>query len=380
MRRGGDCFVYYKNGRFEERGFPMIGRITYGTDFFGALAYLNGEKTSYKDRLDRPAPRHAGERLLWADTYRCIRGGRDLGADHQWESIAQDMDDLASENSRVEKPVAHFVLGFAPTDTPDREMVRRVVQGVREDLGLSRHQTYVGIHGDARTRHAHLICNRIDPRSPHRAWDRWKDRIRLRDSLIRLEKRYGLHRTPRTRQDNFAAVRIREQCSPHFESMHCWEDFDDALAVTDFDGLLVFPKGAGSVVRAADYFESLDDEGPSIEVAASSIHPSLGRPRLERTFGEDLPTYTDRRSATVAQMVERFRDVAGSGDEEAFRSTVAHYKGLPESHRTLVLGKIRPDTTLITTLRSMVAEAKRSADSESKRPDKGQDRGHGRGR
>jgi hypothetical protein len=356
----------------------MIGRITYGTDFFGALAYLNGEKTSYTDRLDRPAPRNPKERLLWADTYCCIRGGRNLGPEHRWESIAQDMDDLASENSRVEKPVAHFVIGFAPTDTPDREIVRRVVQGVREDLGLSRHQTYVGIHGDARTRHAHIICNRVDPRSPHRAWDRWKDRMRLRDSLIRLEKRHDLYRTPRNRQDNWAALRIREQCSSRLELMQCWEDFDDALVLTEFDGLLVFAKGSGSVVRAADYFESLDREEPSIEVAASSIHPSLGRPRLERTFGEDLPTYTDRRSATVTQMVERFRDVAGSGNEKAFRGAVAHYRRLPKSHRNVVLGEIRSDTTLLSTLRTLAAEAKRSADSESKGQDRGQDRGHGR--
>jgi hypothetical protein len=160
--------------------------------------------------------------------------------------------------------------------------------------------------------------------------------------------------------------------------MQCWEDFDDALVLTEFDGLLVFAKGSGSVVRAADYFESLDREEPSIEVAASSIHPSLGRPRLERTFGEDLPTYTDRRSATVTQMVERFRDVAGSGNEKAFRGAVAHYRRLPKSHRNVVLGEIRSDTNLLATLRTMAAEVKRSTDSESKGQDRGQDRGHGR--
>ena len=65
---------------------------------------------------------------------------------------------------KLEKPVCHYLLNWAPDETPDRREMSRAIKGSLEALGLEAHQALIVAHNDT------PACAR--DREPRRSGDR----------------------------------------------------------------------------------------------------------------------------------------------------------------------------------------------------------------
>ena len=63
---------------------------------------------------------------------------------------------------KLEKPVCHYSLNWAPDEEPDRQEMSRAVDESLKALGLEKHQALIVAHNDKAHRHVHVIVNRVD--------------------------------------------------------------------------------------------------------------------------------------------------------------------------------------------------------------------------
>lgn len=122
----------------------MIAKTVTGSDFTGALAYGAG--------LRAGRPNEKSELLSVANV-----GSQDA---HQ---IAAEMAAVASTSSRIQQPVWHTILSWAPDEQVNREQKLRAAARYCELMGadLKRHQVAVYEHRDKDHAHVHIYINRV---------------------------------------------------------------------------------------------------------------------------------------------------------------------------------------------------------------------------
>lgn len=79
-------------------------------------------------------------------------------ADQKVEMLA-----LAHQAVRSQDPISHYVLSWRAGEQPTSAQVEEAVQLFLDELGLSTHQAFYGLHGDTDHRHLHLMINRVHP-------------------------------------------------------------------------------------------------------------------------------------------------------------------------------------------------------------------------
>ena len=128
------------------------------------------------------------------------------------ELAATFMRATAAQSDRVEKPVYHIALSFAPGDPVDRTTMERVATRLLEQLGLAQHQAVVVAHRDRGHAHVHILVNRVHPETG-KAWERWQDQPVIQQVLREEERALGLREVapsllPREQQSPKSTSRV----------------------------------------------------------------------------------------------------------------------------------------------------------------------------
>jgi hypothetical protein len=156
----------------------MIAVASRGTSFRWYADYLaNGRSGGEQDRV------------AWSN-------GRNLPTDDP-TLAATFMSATAAQSTRVQKPVYHIAVSFAPEDAVDRLMMERVADRILERLRLTEHQTLIVAHRDRPHAHFHLLVNRIHPDAGV-AWSTWQAWPVIDRVLREEEKALGLREVPHT--------------------------------------------------------------------------------------------------------------------------------------------------------------------------------------
>jgi hypothetical protein len=150
----------------------MIAVSSSGKSFRALAAYLASGRTG-EER----------DRVAWSIA-------RNLPTDNP-ELAATFMRATAAQSAKVQKPVYHVVLSFAPADMPNRAAMERVANKVLTRLGLAEHQAVIVAHRDRNHAHVHILVNRVHPELG-RAWERWKDQPIIQQVLREEEQALGL--------------------------------------------------------------------------------------------------------------------------------------------------------------------------------------------
>ena len=99
---------------------------------------------------------------------------------------------IASANSKVEKPVWHFSLSFSPEDRHrlTKEFLKEISESFADKMEISNNQYLVIEHNDTLHPHVHIIANRVGFDGKCQADKMMKKRAM--DAAQQIEKEYGL--------------------------------------------------------------------------------------------------------------------------------------------------------------------------------------------
>lgn len=208
------------------------------------------------------------------------------------------MQATAEQNLRARSPVYHLTISFDRNDTSTPEQMQAVADRVLRDLGLSEHQALLVAHRDRSHPHVHVMVNRVHPETGV-AWDRWKDRPRIEQTLRELERELGLRevegrlyqldgqeppeRAALTNGERRQAERTGDPAFPDRVRAHLpelrasrsWTELEERLAA---HGLRLERKGQGLVITDGTH-----------QVKASRVARDLSLRRLEARFGMPYP-------------------------------------------------------------------------------------------
>lgn len=193
----------------------MIGKITGGASFGGALDYLmkpkepkqEQEKEQYKERLKdacrtpgEPAPAfEAGER------HRVIGGNM---SDDTRAELAQEFKAITRQRPDIEKPVHHASLSAGENDKIAVEQWTEIAEKYIEQMGFGDAPYVVIQHRDGKTDHIHILTSRVDVRG--NVISDWKCKERAQEVLRGIEKEYGLEQVKSSREVERAAPKRGE--------------------------------------------------------------------------------------------------------------------------------------------------------------------------
>jgi len=160
----------------------MIAKTVTGADFTGALEYGAGIRS---DRTNKQA-----ELLSVANV-----GSMDAAG------IAAEMRDVAAMSSRIQQPVWHTILSWAPGEQVNREQKLRAAARYCELMGadLARHQVAVYEHKDKDHPHVHIYINRV-PIDGGAALDTSQNYARNVKATQKIRKELGMAELPNRRQ------------------------------------------------------------------------------------------------------------------------------------------------------------------------------------
>jgi hypothetical protein len=264
------------------------------------------------------------ERVAWT-------AGRNLGTDDP-EVAAALMQATAEQNLRAHSPVYHLTISFDRNDPVTPEQMQAVADRVLRDLGLSEHQALLVAHQDRSHPHVHVMVNRVHPETGV-AWDRWKDRPRIEQTLRELERELGLRevegrlyqldgqeppeRAALTNGERREAERTGDPALPDRVRAHLpelraarsWAELEERLAA---HGLRLERKGQGFVITDGTH-----------QVKASRVARDLSLRRLEARFGVPYPEREpsagdlDRARQSLSPAVEQVRSAIAEHERVA---------------------------------------------------------------
>jgi hypothetical protein len=211
--------------------------------------------------------------------------------------------------SYTRKPVFHLSISFAPGDSVDEALMKRVMARTLADLGLSEHQAVIVAHIDTDDPHVHAMVNRVHPETGV-AWRGSWSRLRTEASLRQQELDEGLRVVPGwlapvpghpelrpqprlARADQEFLREVQERAGPVLERARSWADVEAGLA--EF-GLSVHVNGRGMSVT----------DGRRL-VKASEVGRQFSRGNLEKRLGR----YSDYSARVAVASTTLVRDPRG---------------------------------------------------------------------
>ena len=193
----------------------MIGKITGGASFGGALDYLmkpkepkqEQEKEQYREKLKEaqrtpgePAPPfEAGER------HRVIGGN--MNGDTRGE-LAEEFRAISRQRPDIKKPVHHASLSASENDKISVEQWNEIAEKYVERMGFGDSPYVVIQHRDGKTDHVHILTSRVDIRG--KVISDWQCKERAEKVLRGIEKDYALEQVKPSREVARAAPKRGE--------------------------------------------------------------------------------------------------------------------------------------------------------------------------
>lgn len=136
----------------------MIGKIRKGKSFAGLTKYI-----LQKEKAQLLCTNLAGETPQ--DYYRQLSATRQL-------------------NPRVQSPVSHISISFAPGEKPESEILQQIVEGTLKHMGLDNSLYFAATHSDRNHFHLHIASSRITQEG--KCVSDWWDKRRLERTLREL--------------------------------------------------------------------------------------------------------------------------------------------------------------------------------------------------
>lgn len=103
-------------------------------------------------------------------------------------------------NPRVQSPVSHISVSFAPGERPDKEQLEQIVEGTLAGMGFDKNLYFAATHNDRDHFHLHIAASRIN--SEGKCVSDWYDFRRLEETLRSLEQQFDLTHVPYSREVN----------------------------------------------------------------------------------------------------------------------------------------------------------------------------------
>lgn len=182
----------------------MIQKQRTGKGFRGVLRYCLDQSRELG---------HEGARIVDTDL-----AGRDAA------ELARELEAIAAQNPRVQKPVYHVSLRLAPGERLDDDRWREISRQYLARMGFGERSYVVIAHPGARhdpeAGHVHIIANRV-PADGGRAW-KGSHNYYVSERVVReLEREHGLERArAKDREDDRGRGPERERS----RSTSGWED------------------------------------------------------------------------------------------------------------------------------------------------------------
>lgn len=239
--------------------------------------------------LVRPKPdREDVQRVAWTDT-------RNLMADGDLDAAAREMALMARANSRIERPVLHMSISWAPEDRPNQGEMRKVAYRVLDSIGCTEHQSVLVAHADEAYAHLHAMTSRIHPETSRTCPNSFFYRT-VQATLRRTEREMGFRETPghlfllpgqeppdrteslskkalkatrRSQEIPFQLI-VRQKTEHHFAHARNWQDLHYRL---EREGLHLKPQRRGLVVTDGHEFAK-----------CSSVARDVSLHRLQQRF------------------------------------------------------------------------------------------------
>lgn len=277
----------------------MIGMAFHLRSFTKLAGYLEQEK----------GPGAEPTRAAWIEH-------RNLVYAETLQQAAREMTFQARANDRVQKPVLHLSISWAPEDHPTEEQMRTIAGGMLEDLGISAHQASIVAHEDKPYAHVHIMANRVHPQTclvaPRGLY--WRQ---IHANTRHNERAYGFREVPsrlfrldgqrppdRSQSLSRKAWRscakrgempfqflVQEIAGTDFQRATSWAELTRALARS---GLLLKSRKSGLVVTdGLEYAKS------------SSIGPGISRRALEHRYKMTYAEFTAMPDVPNKEMTAR---------------------------------------------------------------------------
>lgn len=162
----------------------MIGKVTTGTNFKGLLQYLQKQDAELVTK-------------------------NILGEDPN--QMTKEFMMVSQQNSKVEKPVKHFVLSFSGEDKErlNPDILQKITKGYLKKMGYENNQFVAYKHNDTDHTHLHIAVNRVDMNLKG-VNDSFEKR-RSREVMRSFEKQYGLTVTAEAGQGKDSNYSIHEK-------------------------------------------------------------------------------------------------------------------------------------------------------------------------
>jgi Relaxase/Mobilisation nuclease domain len=97
-------------------------------------------------------------------------------------------------NPRVRSPVNHISISFPPTERPDKQQLKDIVEGTLSGMGFEKNLYFAASHNDCNHFHLHIAASRIN--IDGECVSDWYDKRRLEKVLRSLESQFNLTPVP----------------------------------------------------------------------------------------------------------------------------------------------------------------------------------------
>lgn len=190
----------------------MIGKITGGGSFGGALEYLTqpkerGREREGQERLRATAP-ESGEHAPpygEGERHRLI-GGNMSGWSR--EELTGEFEAIRKQRPDITKPVHHVSLSAGVGDRITVGQWNEIATKYIEAMGFKDAPYVVIQHRDGKTDHVHVLTSRVDVRG--QVVSEWQSKGRAEKVLRGIEREYGLEQVKSSREVERAAPKRGE--------------------------------------------------------------------------------------------------------------------------------------------------------------------------
>lgn len=163
----------------------MIGHVSTGASFFHCISYcmedkqeLSEEQKINKSLKDGLQHYHRAETLEYNKCF---------GDKHE---LTEQFKDVRKLSKRVEKPVLHLSVRFAPGEMLSQNQLIDIGREMAKDFGVADNQYITVLHKDTNEQHIHLVANRVGYNG--KAASTSNNYLKMDRLCRRLEKHYQL--------------------------------------------------------------------------------------------------------------------------------------------------------------------------------------------
>lgn len=275
----------------------MIAVSRYAQSFHDVARYLERPKHGREEQ----------QRVAWTDA-------RNLVSSENIQDAAREMDLVARANTRIDRPVLHMSISWAPEDDPSRDQMRQVAYRVLDAIGCKQHQSVLVAHADEPYAHLHTVLSRVHPETSKACPTAYFYRT-VQTTLRRSEREMGFRETPghlfqlpgqqppdrtesltkkalkatrRSKEIPFQLI-VRQQAEHHFDQARNWQDLHERL---DLENLRLKPSRRGLVVTDGHEYAKCSSvaKDVSLRKLEARFEAAYAEPK-QRTHDLELPAF-----------------------------------------------------------------------------------------